>query len=257
MSVQSLTRAFDILSIVSSYPNGIGVTAIAQESGLHKSTVSRLLGTLEEIGAVIRLANYDGYCIGQTVLDLAAQTNPEQKLLNLAHPFLVELSDVTTESTTLEVPDGRFIHYLDQVQSNHQIRVNDWIGRRHAMHTVTSGILFMRDWPAADLERYFTDDIEAPTPNTITKLKTMKKKLSAAADDGYAMEPDTFEIGLTGISAPIYGANEKIIGAINICGPNFRFPAVDRLPLYIERLVNATRTISDRLKQYQTKEQSI
>lgn len=257
MSVQSLTRAFDILNIVASFPNGIGVTAIAQESGLHKSTVSRLLGTMEEIGAVIRLANYDGYCIGQTVLDLAAQTTPHQKLLNLAHPFLVEMSDVTTESTTLEVPDGRFIHYLDQVQSNHQIRVNDWIGRRHAMHTVTSGILFMRDWSAVDLEHYFADDLEAPTPNTITKIKRMTRKIAAAEASGYALEADTFEIGLTGISAPIYGANDKIIGAINICGPNFRFPAADRLPLYIERLVNATRSISERLKQHQTQDKSI
>ena len=252
MSVQSLTRAFDILKIVANHPNGIGVTAISQETGLHKSTVSRLLGTMEGIGAVTRLANYDGYCIGGEILELAALATPHQKLLHLTHPFLVELSDVTTESTTLEIPDGRYIHYLDQVQSNHHIRVNDWIGRRHTMHTVTSGILFMRDWSAAELTNYFKGDLESPTPKTITKLTQMQQKIMAAEANGYAIEADTFEIGLTGISAPIYGVGDKIVGAINICGPNFRFPAAEQLPIILERLMNATRTISERLKEHQS-----
>lgn len=250
MSVQSLTRAFDILKIVAAHSNGIGVTAISQEIGLHKSTVSRLLGTMEKIGAVTKLPNYDGYCIGREILELAAQASQHQKLLHLAHPFLVELSDVTTESTTLEIPDGNYIHYLDQVQSNHQIRVNDWIGRRHVMHTVTSGILFMRDWSDTELENYFSAELELPTPKTISHLAIMRKKIADAIRDRYALETDTFEVGLTGISAPIFGIDGKVVGAINICGPNFRFPDSERLPLILERLISATDTISERLTKH-------
>lgn len=255
MSVQSLTRAFDILRIVADHANGIGVTAIAQEVGLHKSTVSRLLGTMEEIGAVTKLPNYDGYCIGLEILELATQVSVQQKLLHLAQPFLVELTDVTTESTALEIPDGNYIHYLDQVQSNHQIRVNDWVGRRLAMHTVTSGVLFMRDWPAAKLERYFSAELETTSQNTTTDLDEMRKKIAQAELDRYFIEVDVFEVGLTGISAPIFGADNKIVGAINISGPNFRFPAPEHLPVILERLLKATETISNRLKEHQIKGQ--
>ena len=248
MSVQSLTRAFDILKVVAGHSNGIGVTAIANEVGLHKSTVSRLLGTMEGIGAVTKRPNYDGYSIGLEILELATQATLHQKLLHLSRPFLVELSDVTTESTTLEVPDGNYVHYLYQVQSNHQIRVNYWAGHRHAMHLVTSGVLFMHDWPNSKIERYFAAELEVTSHNTITEVEIMRKKISAAKLDRYIMETDMFEIGLTGISAPIYGVGNKIVGAINISGPNFRFPEAEQLPVILERLLKATATISDRLK---------
>ncbi len=244
MSVQSLTRAFEILKIVSTHPEGIGVTSIAAESGLHKSTVSRLLVTLETLNAVERLPKYDGYCIGPGIADLVTQSNPHQKLIHIARPYLREITDVTSEATVLEVPDGWFVHYLDQVQSSHEIRVNNWVGRRHPIHTVTSGLLFMSTWTEQALQHYFAQPLESPTPDTITNFDQMKGQCAKARQAGYAISVDAFEVGLTGISAPIIDDQNNIIAALNICAPTFRFPAKGQLDRITKRLTTATQAIS-------------
>ncbi|MEM7116811.1 MAG: IclR family transcriptional regulator [Chloroflexota bacterium] len=244
MSVQSLTRAFEILSLISQSPEGIGVTPIADKLSLHKSTVSRLLVTLEELNVVQRLPKYGGYCLGTALVTLALRNTPHQQLEAIAKPFLQELTDVTTESATLEAVDGHFVHYLAQVQSNHAIRVDDWLGRRHPLHIVTSGALFMSTWAEQALQLYFTQPLERPTEQTIVHLAQMKQQISKAVGQGFAMSVDAFADGLTGLSAPIYGANSHMIAAINISGPSFRFRIDERVTA---RLTAVTSTISAQL----------
>lgn len=244
MSVQSLTRAFDILNIIADTPDGIGVTPIAEQLGLHKSTVSRLLVTLEGLNVVQRLPKYGGYCLGTELVNLALRSSPQQRLKTLVRPFLQELADVTTESATLEAPDGDFVHYLAQVQSSHAIRVDDWIGRRHPIHIVTSGAFFMSTWTERALQRYFSQELEAPTPHTIRQLDQMKAQITKANQQGFAVSVDAFADGLTGVSAPIYDAADKVIAALNISGPSFRFQVDDRVT---ERLTAVAESISAQL----------
>ena len=247
MSVQSLTRAFAILRLIADHPEGIGVTTLAENLDLHKSTVSRLLRTLEAEKAVERLPKYGGYRLGAALLNLALKSSPQQGLESIARPFLQELTDVTSESASLEVQDGWFIHYLAQVQSGHAIRVDDWVGRRHPLHIVTSGVLFMSTWTDRALQRYFARDLEQPTTNCITTLAAMKKAIATANASGFAHSVDAFADGLTGLSAPIYDVEDKIVATINIAAPTFRFPAPGQLNAVANRLMAATESISEQL----------
>ena len=171
----------------------------------------------------------------------------QQRLIAITRPFLQQLADVTTESALLELPDGWFVHYLAQVQSPHAIRVDDWVGRRHPLHTVTAGILFMSTWTERALQRYFNRELDQPTPRTIVTLETMKRRIKEATQQGYALSVDAFADGLTGLSAPIYNADDKIIAAINISGPTFRFPQTEQLEMVIKRLTAVTESISEQL----------
>ncbi|MEM7334853.1 MAG: IclR family transcriptional regulator [Chloroflexota bacterium] len=249
MSVQSLTRAFDILELIANRPDGIGVTTIADELGLPKSTVSRLLQTLENRNIVQKLPKYGGYQIGPEIVQLAAKSTPQQRLVTMIRPYLQQLTDVTGESALLELQDGWFVHYLAQTQSNHAIRVDDWVGRRHPLHTVTSGILFMSTWTDRALQRYFNRELEQPTAKTITHLEAMKQKISQANQQGYALSIDAFAEGFTGLSAPIYDADDKIMAAINISAPTFRFPQANALERVVERLTAVTESISTQIVQ--------
>ncbi|HEX9923524.1 MAG TPA: helix-turn-helix domain-containing protein, partial [Anaerolineae bacterium] len=128
--VQSIKRAFAILQAVAEHPDGIGVTALADEVGLHKSTVSRLLSTLEGLEAVKRRPQAEGFAIGDGILALISQMPYPRQLMALVRPYLLELAEATGESVGLSVPDGDDVHYIDQVQSEHHVQVRDWTGQR-------------------------------------------------------------------------------------------------------------------------------
>ncbi|MEM7798646.1 MAG: IclR family transcriptional regulator [Chloroflexota bacterium] len=244
MSVQSLERAFSILDTIANSPDETGVTAIGELTGLHKATVSRLLGTLEQLGAVERLPANDGFRIGKTILSLAKQIDPSTQLVQIARPHLQELADITGEAASLEIPDGQSILYIDQVQTQHHIRVNSWVGRIYPIHTITSGPIFMGNWSERAIKRYFSRKISRPAPHTITSYKAMKEVIEEVEELGYAYASDQYELGLTGVSAPIINDQGDAVAAINVCGPTFRFPAEGQLSNVVSRITKAANAIS-------------
>ena len=116
-------------------------------SKLPKSTVSRLLATLVEIGAVEQLAG-GLYRVGDAVLDIAAGATPGRHLVAVARPSLTELVDALGEDAGLSVLDGVDVYYLDQVRADVPVRLRDWTGERVPAHCVSSGLVLLAHAPA-------------------------------------------------------------------------------------------------------------
>ena len=157
--VQSLERAFAILDEVAQRP--AGVTAIAERVRLPKSTVARLLATLEDVDAVER---FDGtrWRIGPGVTALTAAASPERSLISIARPFLVDLVSELGEDAGLGLPDGNEILYVDQVESDNPVQVRDWTGTRAPMHAVPSGLVLLAEWPEDALAAYLRAELASP-----------------------------------------------------------------------------------------------
>ena len=103
-SVQSIERAFAILDVLAASKEGLGVTEISKRVSLPKSTVSRLLGTLEGLTAVERYPTRDRFRIGGGVISLVMQVPFSQRLATLARPFLQELAEQLGEDVALCLP---------------------------------------------------------------------------------------------------------------------------------------------------------
>ncbi|MDQ3381724.1 MAG: helix-turn-helix domain-containing protein, partial [Actinomycetota bacterium] len=149
--VQSVERAFAILEAVAQRPAGI--TALADRLDLPKSTVARLLSSLEQLGAVERL---DGrrWRVGPAVEAFARTVPPERSLAALARPTLADLVRSVGEDAGLGLPDGCEVLYIDQVECDHPVQVRDWTGTRAPLHAVPSGLVFMADWPEDAVDAY-------------------------------------------------------------------------------------------------------
>ena len=145
-SVQSVERAFAVLRCLAGGP--AGVTEIADRCELPKSTVSRLLATLNEIDVVEQLGAGGDYRIGATIVELAGGVTPHRPPGGVGRPHLVDLSEELGEATGLAVLDGRQVHYLDQVDGPHAVQVTDWTGERVPAHLVPSGIVLLAAEPA-------------------------------------------------------------------------------------------------------------
>lgn len=222
--VQSIKRAFAILQAVAEHPDGIGVTALADEVGLHKSTVSRLLSTLEGLEAVKRRPQADGFAIGDGILMLVSQMPYPRQLMSLVRPYLLELAEATGETVGLSVPDGDDVHYIDQIQSQHHVQVRDWTGQRFPMHVVTSGKLYLAYRSEAALARYLQQPLARYTAQSVTDPAELRQRIIQAHAQGFDWAVDEFEAGLTAVSALIFGTGSRPIAAIYVCGPNYRFP---------------------------------
>ena len=163
--VQSLERAFAILDEVAQRP--AGVTAIAERVRLPKSTVARLLATLEDVDAVER---FDGvrWRIGPGVAALTAAVSPARSLISIARPFLADLVAELGEDAGLGLPDGNQILYVDQVESDNPVQVRDWTGTRAPLHAVPSGLVLLAEWPDDALDAYLAGELVGLTRRTVT-----------------------------------------------------------------------------------------
>lgn len=242
-TVQAVERAFAVLHALAGGP--AGVTEIASRADLPKSTVARLLATLEGQGAVDRADAPGTYRIGSVVGQLAGVVRPDRTLVAAARPHLVDLAEATGEAAGLSVPDGHLVHYLDQVDSDHQVQVRDWTGARLAMHATSSGVVFLA---FAD-ERVLTERLAAPlqsfTPRTMTDPAVIRRRLAEVRATGYAWVIEEFDDGANSVAAPVRDTAGDVIAAVHSHGPAHRFPGT-RAQAELGRLVLAAATRVER-----------
>jgi IclR family acetate operon transcriptional repressor len=242
--VQSVERAFAILDAVAKRP--AGVTALADRLDLPKSTVARLLGSLEELGAVERV---DGkrWRIGPSVEVFARTVPPERRLAPLARPVLSELVRSLGEDAGLGLPDGYDVFYVDQVECDHPVQVRDWTGTRAPMHAVPSGLVLMADWPEEAIDGYVAHGLPAVTPRTVIDPSHLRDRLDDVRRDGYAWGREEFVVGINSIAAPVRDARGLAPAAIHAHGPSYRFPARGDEERVAEVVLAAAHAVSRQL----------
>jgi DNA-binding IclR family transcriptional regulator len=242
--VQSLERAFAILDEVAQRP--AGVTAISERVRLPKSTVARLLATLEDVDAVER---FDGaqWRIGPGVAALSSAVSSERNLITIARPFIADLVSEFGEDAGLGLPDGNEILYVDQVESDNAVQVRDWTGTRAPMHAVPSGLVLLAEWPKDALAAYVRSGLPALTLRTVTDATELRRRLAEAGRQGYAWGLQEFAEGIDSVAAPVRDARGKAVAAIHVHGPAYRFPQAGRGRAVAERVASAAAAVSAQL----------
>ena len=239
--VQSLERAFAILDEVSRRP--AGVTDIADRVRLPKSTVARLLATLEDVEAVER---FDGarWRIGPGVTALTAAVSPERTLISVAQPVLTDLVGELGEDAGLGLPDGNEVLYVAQAESDNPVQVRDWTGTRAPMHAVPSGLVLLAEWPHDALDAYLGGELVTLTRRTSTDPERLRKRLIEVREAGFAWGLGEFAEGIDSVAAPVRDARGNAIAAIHVHGPAYRFPRVGTETGVASAVVEAAARVS-------------
>lgn len=245
--VQSIERAFAVLSALADGP--IGVTEVAERVDLPKSTAARMLASLTREGAVEQVPGDTRYRLGGRIVSLAAGVIPARGLVAVAHPILVELASAAGEAAGLSVADGASVHYVDQVDTAHQVQVRDWTGTRVPMHAVSSGQVFLAHMNESAIERYLALPRVAFTDRTLTDSGALRDRLRRVQLDGYAWVREEFAEGLNSVAAPVAGDGGEIVAAVHLHGPSYRFPAEGTDADIARRVVEAGALISGRLRR--------
>ncbi|MEM7347046.1 MAG: IclR family transcriptional regulator [Chloroflexota bacterium] len=247
---QSIKRAFSILKAVSTSDTGVGVTEISNQIDLHKSTVSRMLATLEEVGAVERISNGEGFRIGGEIANLAAQISYPRHLQTLARPFLLELAQATSETINLAIPEGEFIRYIDQIDSQYNLQIRDWTGYRIPLHATCDGKMFLAHWPPDKLEAYLARPLQRFSENTLVDPDQLRPHLAMIKAQGHAWTYGEYEAEIVGISVPVWDEDSHIVATLCVGGPGFRFPAKGEADAVIDLMKTVSRQLSTRLNRH-------
>lgn len=243
--VESVARAVRIIEQLAKSPSGLSETA--RRVGLPKSTVARLLGTLESVQAVERTEDGRLYRLGPTVRRLSTAAGGPAQLAAFAHPYLEELTELTGEAAGVSIPDGFAVHYVDQTESSHPVQARDWTGELIPMHVVPSGLAMMAHWPEAQLERFLHRSLVRLTPNSITDPVRIRERLKELREDGFIWAREEFVEGINSVASPVLEKNGHVIAALHVHGPSYRFPAQGDEELIGQAVADAARRLSDAL----------
>jgi IclR family acetate operon transcriptional repressor len=244
--VQSVERAFAVLGALADGP--VGVSDVAGRIALPKSTVARMLASLEQEGAVEQVPGERRYRLGPRIGALAAGLHETRGLVAIAHPTLADLAAATGEAAGLSVPDGRTMHYVDQVESPNPVQVRDWTGSRIPMHAVSSGQVVLAHLPPPALARFLAEPMEAFTPSTVIDAAALLERLRDIRRDGHAWARGEFAGEIASVAAPIAGADGEVVAAVHVHGPTYRFPPPGRGAEIAAAVVAAGARIGARLR---------
>jgi len=242
LGTQSIDRAASLLVRVVESGRPLAVGELAHETGLPKSTTSRLLGALERQGLVQRTADRGALRPGPVLLRFA-QRDGAADLLELAAPALELLARETGETINVAIPGPFGAEHLAQRDSAHFVATTNWVGRRVPHHVAANGKVFVA-FGAAQLP----DRLDRFTPATITDREELERQLEIVRRRGFATAIDELELGLAAMAAPVRGAGGDVIAALSISGPAGRLTAerIERLaPLLIEQARRTSELLGD------------
>jgi DNA-binding IclR family transcriptional regulator len=222
-SVQSVDRAVSVMEFLSRR-GWSGVTEVARELDIHKSTAYRLLTTLRDRGLVEQDAATEKYRLGFGLVLLARAVRADLDILRCARPVCEDLSEHTRETVTIAVLEGDDAVVIHQSISRASALGVDWTGRHTPLHATAAGKIFLAYMPEGQLLRILEGPLERFTENTIVDPASLKDHTGKVRDEGYGYTVEELETGLNAVGAPIRRADGAVVGAASVSGPAFRLP---------------------------------
>jgi DNA-binding IclR family transcriptional regulator len=245
--VQSVERALSILRALSAGP--AGVTELAERVDLAKSTVSRMLSTLEDIGAVAQVETGGRYRLGPLMAEIAGSMAPTKSLIESAHPLLAELSKATGEAVGLSVREEGQVRYILQTAQTGEVQVRDWTGFASPLHVGAAGVVLLAYAPELVITGYLAGELVAFTPKTVVDPKTWASRLTACRATGWEWVFGEFSEELNSVAAPVRDANDQVIAAIHVHGPTFRFPGAESPETIGKKVAETANRLTQALRQ--------
>ena len=242
--VQSVDRALSILEVLARVGEA-GVTEIAIELGVHKSTAFRLVATLEQHRLVEQTGDRGKYRLGVGVLRLAGATSARLDLVQEARPICRQLATDTGETVNIAVLSESSALYLDQIAGPSALQSHNWVGQHIPLHATSNGKVLLSGLDQKRLDTVL-GKLPTYTPSTITRKAKLRAELERVREQGYAVAVDELEVGLTAVAAPIRNAHGDVVASMSVSGPTFRLSA-DRVEGVVELLLGAVEEVSHRL----------
>lgn len=242
----ALTKAVRILTALRTLSHGGSARELATTTGVSRSTVQRILTTLETTGMVIQDGLTQRYRVGPQALLVGLGYNGAANLLNEARPHMVALRDQTGETVGLSVAAGNARVFIDEVQSPHPLRFASELGQMYPLWSGANGRILLSAMNDEEIEHVLAShehDQAVHRPLSAEETRRLIREIRRA---GHAMAADEAIDGVSSLAVPIYDGAHRVIAALSVSGPSERLTR-DRMEATLSPLRTAGRAISARL----------
>lgn len=216
--VQSVERAFDLLSVIAASGGRTTLSELAAVVDLPMPTIHRLLKTLLGVGVVRQLPDR-GYALGPELVRLGELAG--RQLDAIARPHLRTLVEQLGESANVATLDGDMVVYVDQAPSPHQMRMFTEVGRRAHTHDTGVGKAILAQLPAEQVRQIVsTAGMPPHTEHSIRSLEALEDELARIRERGYSVDEQEQELGVRCFATTVPDAPTPL--AISVSGPTSR-----------------------------------
>jgi DNA-binding IclR family transcriptional regulator len=247
-TIAGIERALDVLSLFAeSRSADLGVTEIAQQLGLSKAVVHRILASFRAKGFIEVDEHARRYSLGPKILFLGLAYLDRIDVRTVARKVMHSLVDATQETATLSLRSGATRVYVDQITPDRDVVMRVSLGTPYPLHAGASSKAFLAFMPQAEQDDYLENrTLDALTDLTVINRQKLRRELEQIRRRGYAESYGERMSGAAAVAAPVFGMSEsQPIAVISVCGPveRFRAEADDAARLLLE----ATRAASEQL----------
>jgi DNA-binding IclR family transcriptional regulator len=239
----ALDRGLTILEHLAAHSGEtLSLACLSRELGMPKSSLFRLLATLERRGYVER-DRQGAYRIGAQILSFQTVYRPWPRLMASAYPIMHALAQEARETCHLAVLSQSGPVYLEKIEGPRPFTVGTRVGGRVAHHASAVGKVLLSELAEDELAGILeANGLPRLTSNTITSAESLVAHLALVREHGYALDDEEEEAGVTCLAAPIRDSRGKIIAALSLTGLSPGFG-----PCRVEILAGLTRDAADRI----------
>jgi len=215
---QSVARALHLLIQLANGPASLD--ELAESTGVHKTTVLRLLRTLSDERFTFR-DHTNRYHLGSRVFELAAHGTDQREVRRIASPHLVAFNRAHGRTTHLAAMEGADVVYIDKLESHDHVRMFSRIGLRANLNSTAVAKVILADLPDPELRQVVASmDFTRRTPNTITTAEKFLDEIDTVRVQGWAQDREENEPSINCLGVPVRGASGRVVAAVSVSVPD-------------------------------------
>ena len=245
-SVRAVDRAIEILQVFTFEDPEHTLAQICAQTNLPKTTVFRILATLEQNNLIVQHPETGKYRLGYEIIKMGAIAQESNSLKRTAAAEMEEISRVTEQTCNLYVRDGFERLCIAQVMGAQYVRRYSYLGARHPLYCGAGKLLLA--YAGKEFQSRFFESVklERITEHTVTDRAQLERELEQIRRDGFSVTRGERDASTAMVSVPLFDYTQHVVASITVSGPVYYFEE-QKVASYLEELQRAAGRISRKL----------
>jgi DNA-binding IclR family transcriptional regulator len=220
--IKSIVKAFRLMELLVT-KNEFQLAELCRLLKSPKTTIHRMLLTLESLGYVQQNPQSLGYMASVKIFELGGKVAQNLNILQIAKPLMITLSEKTSETINLGILDGTDVICIDKVESKQRLKLDQPIGSRAKAYHTGIGKAILAYLSEGERARLFSKHtITLGTSKSLKTVSAIEKDLERGREQGYSVDNEEDIMGVACVGAPVFDHNSKVVAGLSIAGPALR-----------------------------------
>ena len=216
-TVTAIDRAFDVLECLARSDDEMSLVDLARETGIPKSTLFRLMSTLQERKCVTRDEERKTYRLGLRLMELGHAYRDQSNLLDAAETHMETVAEACEESVFLGMLDEQEVIFVRSKESPKSAVFVRKSGQRAPAYCTATGLAMLAFRPQEEVERILeASELKAHTPNTTTDADALREKLQEIRHTHVAVVDGEYNPALLCVSAPVFDEEGTSVASLTV-----------------------------------------